>query len=102
MGPVEIISEYWGPWLCWILPIIGALLMPLIAKLGDKVRDYAAVIFAFTSVVAGGSMLPALFGGHAPGDIQITTWINFPGGKPLSIGVLVDPLSIMIANVVAF
>jgi NADH-quinone oxidoreductase subunit L len=101
MGPIEIISEYWGPWLCWILPIIGALLMPLIAKLGNKVRDYAAVIFAFSSVVAAGSMLPTLFGGHAPGDIQLTTWINFMG-KPLNVGVLVDPLSILIANVVAF
>ena len=101
MEPLEIISEYWGPWLCWILPIIGALLMPLIAKLGDKVRDYAAVVFAFSSVVAAGSMLPALFGGHAPGDIQIVTWINFMG-KPLNVGVLVDPLSIIIANVVAF
>jgi len=100
--PLEIIAQYWGPWLCWILPIVGALLMPLIAKLGDRVRDYAAVAFAFSAVVAASSMLPALFGGHAPGDIQITTWISFPGGKPLSVGVLVDPLSILIANVVAF
>ena len=102
MGPLEVIAEYPGPWLCWLLPILGALSMPLLERLGHRVRDYAAVLFAFLAVVFAASMLPDLLAGHYPGDIKLTTWIEFPGGHPLEVGVLVDPLSIIIANVVAF
>jgi NADH-quinone oxidoreductase subunit L len=102
MTPLEVILKYPGPWLCWILPIIGALSMPLLGRLGHKVRDYGAVAWAFTAVIAAASMIPWLLSGNYPGDVKLTTWINFPGGHPLQVGVLVDPLSIIICNVVAF
>ena len=103
MGPLQIILEHPGPWLCWILPLIGALLMPLLGKINHKLRDYAAVAFAFSAVVSAMSMIPCLLSGHCPGDIRLTTWITFPGGAPpLDVGVLVDPLSIIVCNVVAF
>jgi len=102
MTPLETIMRYPGPWLAWILPMIGALTMPLFARLGHKIRDYAAVAWGFTSVVSAASMIPWLFSGNYPGDIKLTTWITFPGGHPLEVGVLVDPLSIIICNVVAF
>jgi NADH-quinone oxidoreductase subunit L len=47
-------------------------------------------------------MIPGLIWGSYPGDIKLTTWITFPGGHSLEVGVLVDPLSIIICNVVAF
>ncbi len=90
------------PWLCFLIPMAGALLMPLIAKAGHKVRDYAAVLFALGAVVAAASLLPGLWAEHATLDIQVATWITYPNGNPLMLGVLIDPLSIMIANVVAF
>jgi NADH-quinone oxidoreductase subunit L len=102
LTPLEILLKYPGPWLAWILPMIGALSMPLLARFGHKVRDYGAVAWAFTSVISAASMVPWLFSGHYPGDIKLTTWITFPGGHPLEVGVLVDPLSIIICNVVAF
>jgi NADH-quinone oxidoreductase subunit L len=102
MTPLEVILRYPGPWLAWILPMIGALSMPLLERLGHKIRDYGAVAWAFTAVVSAASMIPWLLSGHYPGDIKLTTWINFPGGHPLEVGVLVDPLSIIICNVVAF
>jgi NADH-quinone oxidoreductase subunit L len=102
MTPLEVIMKYPGPWLAWILPMVGALSMPLFARLGHKIRDYAAVAWGFTSVVSAASMIPWLFSGNYPGDIKLTTWITFPGGHPLEVGVLVDPLSIIICNVVAF
>jgi NADH-quinone oxidoreductase subunit L len=100
--PLEIILKYPGPWLAWILPMIGALSMPLLNRFGHKVRDYGAVAWAFTSVISAASMIPWLLSGHYPGDIKLVTWITFPGGHPLEVGVLVDPLSIIICNVVAF
>ena len=102
LTPLEIILHHPGPWLCWVLPMIGALLMPLIGRLNHKIRDYAAVAFAFSAVVSALTMVPYLFSGHYPGDIKLTTWISFPNGYPLEVGVLVDPLSIIICNVVAF
>jgi len=102
LTPLETFMKYPAPWLAWLLPIIGALTMPLFARLGNKIRDYAAVAWGLTSVVSAASMIPWLFNGNWPGDIKLTTWITFPGGNPLVVGVLVDPLSIIIANVVAF
>ena len=83
MAPLEVILKYPGPWLAWILPMIGALSMPLLSRFGPKVRDYGAVAWAFTSVISAASMVPWLFSGHYPGDIKLTTWITFPGGHPL-------------------
>lgn len=102
MGPLEIILENPGPWLCWILPIVGAVLMPLLGRINQRLRDIAAVAFAFSAVVAALTMVPYLASDHYPGDIKLLTWIQLPGGKPLEVGVLVDPLSIIISNVVAF
>ena len=102
MTPLEVFMRYPGPWLAWILPMVGALSMPLFARLGHKIRDYAAVAWGFTSVVSAASMIPWLFSGNYPGDIKLMTWITFPGGYSLEVGVLVDPLSIIISNVVAF
>ncbi|MFN3621935.1 MAG: hypothetical protein ACK4TI_03505, partial [Nitrososphaerales archaeon] len=45
------------PWLVWLLPIIGALLTPLFAKIGDKVRDYLAVLFSLASAFSAALML---------------------------------------------
>lgn len=76
--------------------------MPVLGRISNKLRDYAAISFAFSAVVSALSMIPYLISGHYPGDVSLTTWISFPGGNPLKVGVLVDPLSIIICNVVAF
>ncbi|MEM2126956.1 MAG: hypothetical protein QXH67_01870, partial [Candidatus Bathyarchaeia archaeon] len=88
---IEALLNHPGPWLSWILPITGALLMPLLTRLGHRIRDYAAVAFAFSSVICAASMLPYLFTGKYPGELTLTTWIDFPG-HPLKVGLLVDPL----------
>jgi NADH-quinone oxidoreductase subunit L len=102
MTPIEVLLKYPGPWLAWILPMIGSLSMPILSRFGHKVRDYGAVAWALTSVISAASMIPWLFTGGYPGDVRLTTWIAFPGAPALEVGVLVDPLSILICNVVAF
>jgi NADH-quinone oxidoreductase subunit L len=77
-------------------------LTPLFARINEKLRDYMAVAFSFSAVIAAASMIPWLISGNYPGDVTIATWMEFPGGGALEVGVLVDPLSIMVANVVAF
>jgi NADH-quinone oxidoreductase subunit L len=98
---LQIVLKYWPAFFCWIIPIVGATLMPIFEKFGDKFRDYMAVIFGAGAVVSAASMVPWLLSGHTPGDVIVTTWIGFLD-HPLKMGVLIDPLSIIICNVVAF
>jgi len=102
MEPIDALLRYPAPILCWALPLLGALLTPLFARINEKLRDYMAVAFSFSAVVSAVSMIPWLISGKYPGDVTIATWIEFPGGGSLEVGVLVDPLSIIVANVVAF
>lgn len=102
MSILEIILEHPGPWLAWLIPMIGALLMPILGKIDDKLRDYSAVGFSFLAALMAASMIPMMLNGHTPGDIKLFTWMTLPNGTPLEFGVLVDPLAIIVANVVAF
>ncbi len=94
----------YAPWLCWVLPILGALLTPIFAKLGHKFRDVMAVLFSFSAVVMAASMIPDLLAGRVMIDDEVAIpWVSLPQPfTTIKFGVLVDPLSIIIANVVAF
>jgi NADH-quinone oxidoreductase subunit L len=84
-------------WLIWILPFAGASLMPLIAKAGKKAKDYGAVAFALASAIAAASLLPLGLSGS-----QIHSEINWIPLVKVQAGVLADPLSIVMANLVAW
>lgn len=84
-------------WLVWILPFVGASLMPAIAKAGKRVRDYAAVGFALASAISAVTLLPlGLHGG------QIHSQINWLPMLNVHAGTLADSLSILMANIVAW
>ncbi|MEM3568514.1 MAG: proton-conducting transporter membrane subunit [Candidatus Jordarchaeales archaeon] len=50
-------------WLCWIIPMIGAALIPLFAKIHPKVRDVLAVLFPAAAAVFAVSMIPDILSG---------------------------------------
>jgi len=84
-------------WLIWILPFVGASLMPAIAKAGKRVRDYAAVGFALASAISAVTLLPlGIHGG------QIHSQINWIPMLNIHAGTLADSLSIVMANIVAW
>jgi len=89
-------------WLAWVFPLLGAVLTPLFAKIHPKLRDYGAVAFSFLAVVMTVAMIPYLLEGRLLHS-QLE-WIVLPGAPILSrlmAGVIIDPLSIIMANVVA-
>ncbi len=86
-----------APWLVWIIPLAGALLTPLFAKLGDKPRDYIAVIFPLASAISAATMLPLALSGEV--FHQQVPWIT---ALNIKAGVLADPLSVLMANIVAW
>lgn len=84
-------------WMVWVLPFIGAALIPAIAKVGSRVRNYAAVGFALASAISAATLLPLGIEGG-----QIHSQINWIPVLNIQAGVLVDSLSIFMANIVAW
>lgn len=84
-------------WLVWILPFAAALLMPAVGKLSKQATNYVAVGFALMSALSAVSLLPMALEGHEIHE-QIM-WIEAIGLKG---GVLADPLSVIMANVVGW
>jgi NADH-quinone oxidoreductase subunit L len=87
-------------WWCFLFPLIGAALTPVLARIHPAVRDYGAVFFAFLGALASGMLLPLLSRlGDLPLESQVV-WLSAP--VKIGLGVLLDPLSIVVANVVAW
>jgi len=81
-------------WLIWVTPLVGALLTPLFAKIHSKVRDVAAVGFTLTAAVLATTTALTV----SAGDYTVA-WIP---SLNITAGVLVDPLSLFMANIVAW
>lgn len=88
-----------APWLCWIFPFLGAILVYPADKVSKKLRDFIAVIFPFLSVISAASLISNLLRGEYYD--QKVAWLDLGSYGKLEFGVLVDPLSIIIANIVA-
>ena len=84
-------------WLTFGFPFVGSVLTPLFGTIHPKLRDYGAVAFAFLGAVSAGLLAPMITSGSAQ-DLQVS-WITSLG---INAGVLLDPLSIIMANVVAW
>ncbi len=86
-------------WLCFIFPLIGVLVTPVLATIHAKLRDYGAVFFSSLAACSALSLLPYLFESSKLPIESVYVWLDVP--IKVSFGVLVDPLSIIMANVVA-
>jgi NADH-quinone oxidoreductase subunit L len=87
-------------WLCWIFPAVGAVLALLLVRINRTVRNVAAVSFSFLGWLMAALLIPNLL---SPSYVDKTVfWITLPTGGSISMGMLIDPLSIILANVVAF
>ncbi|MDH5417818.1 MAG: NADH-quinone oxidoreductase subunit L [Nitrosopumilus sp.] len=84
-------------WLVWILPFAAAMIIPGIGKLSKHATGYVAVAFALMSALSAATMIPVALEAHEIHH-QIM-WIEAIGLKG---GVLADPLSIIMANVVGW
>lgn len=89
----------WSAWLCIVFPIMGVLATPLLAKINHKLRDYGAVFFSFLTAVAALRLIPYLFDPSTLPKESAVVWLRFP--IEVTFGVMVDPLSIILAAVVA-
>lgn len=84
-------------WMVWVLPFVGAALIPAIAKVGNRLRNYAAVGFALASAIFAATLLPLGIEGG-----QIHSQINWIPILNIHAGILADSLSIFMTNIVAW
>ncbi|MFB0501927.1 MAG: NADH-quinone oxidoreductase subunit L, partial [Candidatus Bathyarchaeia archaeon] len=86
----------YAPWLCWIAPACGALLVLLfdVVHRARKYRGHLAAASIGLSVVFSLSMIPEVLRGEII-DLRL------PLPPPLEVGVLIDPLSVLMAIVVS-
>ncbi len=109
----------YAPWLTWLIPLIVAVLMPVFDKINARLRDYVAVLSVAVSAIYAISLIPDIFAGKLVDIISGETvsstipfdWtINWlPLGDLngdsvidyLSMGVLIDPLSVFMVCIVS-
>ena len=76
-------------WLILVLPLAGSLLVPVVGRFSERLRDWTPAIFMGIAMVLCWSLLPEI--GH-PTQQTSWTWIEVLG---LNFEVLLDPLSVV-------
>ncbi|MDQ4017386.1 MAG: NADH-quinone oxidoreductase subunit L [Thermoproteota archaeon] len=85
-------------WLVWILPFVGAAIIAGVARVvSNKATNYAAVGFASASAISATTLIPIGLAGE-----EIHSQISWISSINLKAGVLADPLSVIMTNVVAW
>lgn len=89
----------YSPWLSWIIPLVGCVFIPLFFKLGKRVGEVYSVAIVFLASFFALSIIPDVWGGKS--WVENIPWIPTPDGF-IQAGVLVDPLSVMMACIATF
>lgn len=86
-------------WSCIIFPFLGALFVLMLNRIHPRLRDAAAVFFPFLSAISSLLLLPYLIHPESLPVESAIKWITVP--FVIEFGIFIDPLSIILANVVA-
>jgi NADH-quinone oxidoreductase subunit L len=79
------------------LPFVGAAIIAGVARVSSKAINYAAVGFALASAISATTLIPIGLSGE-----EIHSQISWISSINLKAGVLADPLSVIMTNVVAW
>ena len=84
-------------WLVWIVPFVGAALIPALAKKSTRISNISAVGFAIISALLAATLIPLATSGS-----EIHSQIPWISALNIKAGILADPLSIIMTNLVAW
>src|SRR5919112_1588872 len=84
-------------WLIWMIPFIGAALIPALKNKSERIKSYVSVGFSILSAFLALSILPIGLAGN-----EIHSQIPWFSALNLNAGVLADPLGIVMSNLVAW
>jgi len=82
----------YAPWLCWLIPILGTAVTPLVGAIRRKFSSYLAVFSIGMGALFSFSMTSDIIAGNIS-DLR-TPWLSS------QLGVLIDPLSVLMACVI--
>ncbi|MCX8187930.1 MAG: NADH-quinone oxidoreductase subunit L [Nitrososphaeria archaeon] len=91
-------------WLSWTIPLVGAILTPLLSRIGPKARDYGAVAFSLLAMLMTLQLIPSLMMEVEWPIRSRVSWLIIPGAPiigEVGAGMLLDPLSVVMVNVVS-
>ncbi len=89
-----------APWLCWALPTVASVFPVVLRGVSGRTKGVLVTAAASLSWGMALSMLPGL---TDTGYVERgTVWFTLPAGGSVGLGMLIDPLSIILANVVSF
>ncbi len=86
----------YASWLCWLIPIIGTVVTPLVGAIRRKFSSYLAVFSIGMSALFSFSMIPDVYFGAVQRDLTIP-WLS---NSIIQFGVYIDPLSVLMASVI--
>lgn len=89
-------NEIFG-WLTWAFPFVGAVLTPALGRIHPKIRNYGSVAFSLLGAISAALLIPIAMSGSVQ-DVQLD-WIT---SLNIKAGLLLDPLSIIMVNVVSW
>ncbi len=89
----------YAPWLCWLIPIFGAVVTPLVSVIRRKFSSYLAVLSIGMSALFSFSMIPDIYFGTV-GTAQPDLTIPWISNSLIQVGVYIDPLSVLMASVI--
>ena len=92
-----MVAQALQAWLCWLVPLAGATPAFAVAKAKRSLTGWYAVAVNAVSAVLASSLIPMVVG-RSPTTLR-TLWIPTLG---LELSVLLDPLSVFMANVAAW
>ncbi len=83
-------------WLVFVVPITGALLTPVFGKIHSTLRDGMAVLVGFITAFLALDMVLDMLISPTSIDNNLVTWV-ITAGIEVEFGVLIDPLSVLLA-----
>ncbi|MEM0375955.1 MAG: proton-conducting transporter membrane subunit, partial [Nitrososphaerota archaeon] len=85
----------YAPWIAWLLPILGSALVPAFFRIHKRAGELYSILLIAAAAAASFSMVPDVYGGRSL--LVSVPWLVLPGGEVLEFGLLVDPLSVLMA-----
>ncbi len=92
-----MILEPYSPWLVWLLPLFSSIFVPLASKVGSKFRDIYVVGVGMFTLIFSASLISMVYSGRS-----VSLKVIWVPRLNIELGVLLDPLSVLFANIVSF
>jgi NADH-quinone oxidoreductase subunit L len=83
-------------WLAWAIPLTGSLFIPVVAKFRSRSVGWYAVLVTLLGAVCTLSLIPTLLEAHGEAILYSVPWMQ---ALNINLSVLVDPLSVLMANI---